>query len=133
MSTDIGTPPEQNVTTLLAGIMSDLQRLIEQRILLARKEVEHEFRRRATAAGVLIGGIGVLFIDAIIACLAISHLLYWLQLAADSEPARYPLWECYALVAIVLTIIGAAMVLVGRSRLEAPTEFSMFEQVPTDQ
>ncbi len=64
MSADFREPQMKTVTTLVAGVLSDLQLLVEQQFQLAKCEIEMELRQRLTAtlilgtglAGLLIGG-----------------------------------------------------------------------------
>lgn len=123
MSTEVEHPPEQTAASLVSGILGDLQHLVEQQFQLTRREVEEELRQRATAAAIFGLGVGVLFLDAIVICLAVAHLLHWMASPAGTDEAWLPLWACYATVSAVLDVIGAVLVLVGRARFSSVEPF----------
>ena len=116
MSTDVEVPPLQTAASLVSGILGDLQHLVEQQFQLTRREVEEELRQRAAAAAVFAVGMGVFFLDAIILCLTLAHLLHWMASPPGTDPAWFPLWACYAVVATVLIVIGGILTQVGRVR-----------------
>ena len=116
MSTDVEVPPVQTAASLVSGILGDLQHLVEQQFQLTRREVEEELRQRAAAAAVFAVGMGVFFLDAIILCLTLVHLLHWATSPPGTDPAWFPLWACYAVVAAVLVVIGGILTQVGRVR-----------------
>jgi protein-S-isoprenylcysteine O-methyltransferase Ste14 len=119
MSTSVKDPPEQTVMTLVSGIFGDLQHLVEQQFLLTRREIEVELRQRAAAAAVFGLGIGILFLDAIVLCLTLAHLLHWVASPPGTDSAWIPLWGCYAVVTVVLAVIGGILTLVGRTRFKS--------------
>ena len=123
MSTDVERPPEQTAAALLSGILGDLQQLVEQQFELTRREIEEELRLRATAATAFGLGIGVMFLDAIVLCMTLAHLMHWMASPPGTDPAVIPLWACYGVVAAVLVVIGGSMTLVARSRFRSVVPF----------
>ena len=119
MAIDFESPPEQSAASLVSGIFSDLQRLVDQQFQLTRREIEVELRRRVAAAAMVALGVGVLFLAALLLCLAISHLLYWLASSSGTDFASFPLWACYAVVATVLAVSGVILAGVGRLKFRA--------------
>ena len=87
--------------------------------LLTRQEIEDELRQRGAAASILALGLGVLFLDAIVFCLALVHLLHWMASPSGADPAWFPLWACHAVVAAVLVVLGGILVAIGRSRFRS--------------
>ncbi len=116
MSPDLEEPPAQTTASLVSGIVGDLQRLVEQQFQLARREVEVGLRLRAAAATVFGLGLVVFFLDAIVLCLALAHLLHWVMSPPGTDPAWFPLWACHAVVAAVLAVIGVIFACVGRAK-----------------
>lgn len=116
MSTNVEDPSEQTAASLVCGILGDLQHLIEQQFQLTRREIEEEFSQRTTAAAVFVLGIGVLFLDAIVFCLTLAHLLHWVASPPGTDPAWLPLWACHAVLAAVLLVIGGVLTHIGRAR-----------------
>ena len=123
MSIDVERPPEQMAAALLSGILGDLQHLVEQQFQLTRREIEEELRQRATAAAVFGIGLAVFFLDAIVLCMTLAHLLHWVASPPGTDPAALPLWACHAVVAAVLVIIGGIMTYVGRARFNSVKRF----------
>ena len=119
----VEVPPEQTAASLLSGILGDLQHLVEQQFQLTRREIEVELRQRAAAAAVFGVGMGVFFLDAIVLCLTAAHLLHWVASPPGTDPAAFPLWACYAVVAAVLVVIGGILVQVGRARFSSVEPF----------
>jgi uncharacterized membrane protein YqjE len=119
VSTDVQDPPQQTASSLVTGILGDLQRLVEQQFQLTRREIEEELRQRLAAAAVFALGIVALVFGAGLACLSLTHLLYWAASPAGADPAWLPLWACQAMVAAVLCLIGGSLALVGRTRFRS--------------
>ena len=122
-SIDLENPPEQSAASLVSGILGDLQHLVEQQFQLTRREIEQELRLRAAAAAVFGVGLGVFFLDAIVLCMTLAHLLHWVASPPGTDPAALPLWACYGVVAVVLVIIGGILTCVGRARFSAVEPF----------
>jgi hypothetical protein len=118
MSTEVEYPPEQNAATLVSGILGDLQHLVGQQFHLTRREIEEDLRRRAAAAAVFGIGMGVFFLDAIVLCLTLAHLLHSVASPPGTDPAWLPLWACHAMVAAGLAVIGGILVGVGRAKFK---------------
>ena len=116
MSPDLEEPPAQTAASLVTGIVGDLQRLVEQQFQLARREIEEGLRLRAAAAAVFGLGMVVFFLDAIVLCLALAHLLHWVTSPSGTDPAWFPLWACHAVVAAVLAVSGTIFACVGRAK-----------------
>jgi hypothetical protein len=119
MSTDVEAPPEQTVASLMCGILSDLQTLVEQQFQLTRREIEDELRQRASAAAVFVLGSGVLLVDAIALSLTLAHWMHWMASPPGTDPAWLPLWACHAVMTGVLALIGAILVQMGRARFRS--------------
>lgn len=119
MSVEVNDRPEQTVAVQVSEIVSDLQRLLEQEILLMRREVEHDLRCRAAAASWLVIGVWILAIDVMMLGICVVYLVHWLGAPAGSDPSQLPLWACYAIVTAVMAAIGAGLAQVGWSRLKS--------------
>lgn len=119
MSIDVNGRPEQTVATQLSEIVADLQRLMEQEILLMRREVENDLRCRAAAASLLAAGIWILAIDIVMVGFCCAFLFHWLGAPAATDPARFPLWACFGLVAAVMAAAGAIMTQLGWARMKS--------------
>lgn len=118
MATGLEHPTDQSATSLVSGILSDLQNLLEQQFLLIRREIERDLRRGLQAGSLLVAGAGVLFLGGFSFCLAAAELLYWMNVPAGTMPGTLPLWACHGIVAGVLLCAGAALCVGGRMKLK---------------
>ena len=123
MSVYVKDPPDQSTASLVTGILSDLQHLVEQQFRLTRREIEQEIRQRAIAAAVVGCGVVSMILAAVVLCQTLVHLLHWLTLPSGTDPAGLPLWGCHAVVAAALVVIGGVLALVGKARLSAVQSF----------
>ena len=102
------TPTEQPSTTeLLKGLADDATTLVRQEILLARQELQEGLATSAQASALLVAA-GVLGLY------AFGFLLYTIGVGIGGPP-----WLGFAIVTVVLLIVVAVLVLVGRKRLAA--------------
>ena len=115
--------PEQTAASLRSDILADLQRLVEQQFQWTRREVADEIRKRAIAAAVFALGATILFLGAIVFCFGLVDLLHWATLPGGTNSAGLPLWECCALVAAVLAVIGGFVAHVGRLKFRSTAPF----------
>jgi len=99
-----------SVTQLVAGIVTDLQTLMRQELLLAKTEMLQEWEKTKTAAGTMAAGAGLLTVSGLLLCFGLVYLLK--ELAAG-----LPMWACFAIVGVALGLIGG--ILVGAARAKA--------------
>lgn len=118
MTTAYQNPSEQTATSLVTGIIDDLQELVKQQFQLARREVEQDVRKATQGALYFAISAGILFIGAIVSCFALAHLLHWATSPVDADLARFPLWACYGIVGIALLAIGGVLAYVGRMKFK---------------
>jgi hypothetical protein len=118
MATEVrNRPSDQSITSLVGGIVGDMQDLVKQQFQLMRKEVEDDLRKTTEAASLWIAGKVVLFLGAIALCLMLALLLHWLTGPPGLDPATIPLWGCFAIVGGILVIIGLCLVWAGKEAL----------------
>jgi Flp pilus assembly protein TadB len=108
MADRIPADTSPSMTSLLAGIVSDLQTLIRQEVTLAKTEMIREWDKAKTAAGAMAAGAAVLTLGAILLCLTIVCVL--------REVAGLPWWASFLIVGGVLTGLGAVLFFTGRNR-----------------
>lgn len=135
MATGLENPTEQSTTTLVSGILADLQNLLEQQFLLIRREIERDVKRGLQAGSLLLAAAGVTFLGGFSFCLAAAEWLYWMTASAGTDPEALPRWGCHAIVSAVLLAVGAVFALGGRTKLknikplESPAAEAMKENV----
>lgn len=123
MSTVAEDPVAQTAASLVSGILGDLQQLVEQQFQLTRREIERELQQRVAAAKILILGIVVFFLDALMICLTLAHLLHWLASAPSTDPVWQSVWASHALVAMGLSVFGVGLTCLGYARLRSVEQF----------
>ncbi len=126
MSADIQDPPAQTAASLLSGILEDLQRLVQQQLLLTRREVEIELRKCVNTGMVFGFGAALLMLGGAEFCLTASHFLHWSASPVGADPAWLPLWGCHAAVGAAVGFAGGIFVLKGRAML------NRHERIPSD-
>jgi len=119
MATEVQNRSEPSLSSLVGGIVSDVQDLVKQQLQLTRREIEDDLRKTKESALLLVVGMGVLFLGAFPLCLMLVHLLHWLTEPPGSDPASLPLWACHAVVGVVLVVIGGCLCAMGRQKLKS--------------
>jgi hypothetical protein len=119
MPIDLQSPPEPSTTSLLAGILDDVQKLIKQQLLLTRKEVTQEIQNAAMAIGFFVAAAAVLFFGVLILGFGLVHFIHWLSTPAGVDPAKIPLWGCHALVGGPLGLLGLVFTWLGANKIRA--------------
>jgi uncharacterized membrane protein YqjE len=115
MTNDLQTAEEPSLSTLVTGILKDVQDLVKQQLALFRSEVESDFRKTKEAALPLVGGLVVLMAGSVLLSLTLAHLLYW--------AAEWPLWGCYGLVGACFAALGAVLTYVGKKKFDSFNAF----------
>lgn len=113
--------PAPTAASLVVGILSDLQLLVEQQFQLTRCEIEDELRLRTAAAAVLGAGIAGCFLSAMMLSMALAHGLHWAMSPNTADSAALPLWICEAGISVLLGSTGAWLAVTGRRRFNAVT------------
>jgi H+/Cl- antiporter ClcA len=111
MANDLQTNSEPSVTSLLGGIVSDLQTLLGQQLALFRQEVRDDLRKTKEATLAIMAGVVVALLGGITLCFMAAHAL--------DTYTQIPLWGCYGIVGGVLAIIGGALLAVGLGRFRS--------------
>jgi hypothetical protein len=99
-----------SVTSLVSGIVGDVQDLAMQHLALFRNEIKHDLRKTTSAVSSLAAGLAVAQIGGLLICLMAVHLI------AQLSP-NLSLWVCYGIVGTVVVATGAIAILVGYKTL----------------
>ncbi len=99
-----------SVSTIISGIVADVQDLARQEISLARQEIKEELNTAKSAAIKLgIGGgivaVGSLFLLVALA-LGLADLFNWSA------------WAGFALVGVIFAIVGAVLLVTGQKQVK---------------
>jgi hypothetical protein len=111
MSQDIRNGTEPSLTSLVTGIINDLQELLKQQLSLFRQEIKDDVRKTKEAAISLSAGIGILALGGLFMCLMLVYLLNW------AFPATLPVWLCYGIIGGLMLLSGGALLYAGKRRL----------------
>jgi hypothetical protein len=99
-----------STASLIGGIVADLQELVRKEIALARQETVEEIGKIKTAS-IALATAG--------AVLAVGGLLLVLALAGGlADLLNWPTWAGYAIVGVVLGVIGAVLVSTAQKRFK---------------
>jgi len=119
MATELQNPNEQSATSLVGGIIDDMQDLVKQQVQLTRKEINEELHKASEAAQFFALGGAILFLGLVIVALTLLYLLHWGSSPPETDPAKIPLWACHALVGGPLSLLGAFLAWMGREKLRS--------------
>jgi hypothetical protein len=119
MATEVQNRSEPSMTSLVSGIVSDMQDLVKQQFLLMRREIEEDLRKSTEAASIFALGAGLLLLGGIPLCLMVVHLIHWLASPAGTDPALFPLWACHGVVGAVLLVIGGVLIGAARQKMKS--------------
>ena len=109
ITTTTGTEANPSLTTLVTGIVGDLQKLVRQEIQLARTEVKNEWEKTKTAATAMAAGAALLTLGLVILCFALAYLLDYYVDALEQ-------WHSFAIVGGALTLGGVLLLVIGRAK-----------------
>lgn len=119
MASDLHTEPGFSVTSLLRGIVSDAQELMQQQLALFRAEIKDDFRK---TVGILIAIGSGAFMVAIGASLLSCMLVYLLNSLAPA----LPLWGCFGIVGACVALVGVIIA------YAAIAKFKTFNPLPDE-
>jgi hypothetical protein len=98
---------ERSVSAVLHDILRDVQEMLRAEIRLAKAEIRDDAKRAASSgAWVAVGAAGVL-----------SGWIFLLWTVVYALAAMMPMWAATLVVAVVLSAIGAALVMLGLQRV----------------
>lgn len=119
MSTAVQDHPEASIGSLMGGIVDDFRDLMRQELLLAREQIAEDLRKTKEASLVWGLGIGAFFLSGFAFCLMVANLLHSLTSPGSGDPASIPMWGCYGIVGVLLTIGGVVGVVAGQKRFDS--------------
>lgn len=89
-----------SMTTLVSGILTDVQQLMAQQSQLLRLEIREDLRKARTGAMFLGVGLGVTAIGGLLFCFMLPYLLNWVT------NDQLPLWACFGIFGVVFLLVG---------------------------
>ncbi len=103
---------QPTLTTLVSGIVADVEQLFVQQTQLLRLEVREDLRRARTGAIFLGAGLGVTLVGGLLFCLMPAYLLNWLV-------PELPLWACFGITGFVFLLLGGGAVYTALKKFQA--------------
>lgn len=119
MASDLHTEAEFSVTSLLKGIVSDAQELLQQQLALFRAEIKDDFRKTLGILITIVGGAFMVAVGGALLCFMMVHLLH-------SVAPTLPLWGCFGIVGGGVALIG------GIVAYSAVARFKTFNPLPDE-
>jgi hypothetical protein len=86
------------MTTLVSGILTDVQELLAQQMRLLRLEIRDDLHKARTGAIFLGAGLGIAAMGGLLLCVTLPLLLAWLT--------RWPEWVCFCIFGVVFLFVG---------------------------
>jgi hypothetical protein len=114
MPTQFPTTSEPSLSTLVREIVDDVGDLIKQQTQFAQAEIKADLRKSREAVLLFGLGAGSFFLGLLFFGLMAVHLLHWLTAPLGTDPARVPLWGCYAIVAGLSLASSAVLIGMGK-------------------
>jgi hypothetical protein len=119
MASDLHTEAEFSVTSLLKGIVSDAQELIQQQLALFRAEIKDDFRKTVGILITIVSGAFMVAVGGALLCFMLVYLL-------NSVAPVLPLWGCFGIVGGGVALIG------GIVAYAAVARFKTFNPLPDE-
>jgi len=110
------TTSSSSVASLLAGIVNDAQELIKQQLALFKHEFRQDLKRAEEIVLSFALALPCVLVGSILLCLMVVALLH--------EQGGLQWWASFGIVGGVILVVGVALALVARQRLEAFTPLS---------
>jgi Putative Actinobacterial Holin-X, holin superfamily III len=111
MATDLQGPPQPSVTSLVSGIITDVQDLIKQQVALIGKEIKDDVNKSIGAAISLAAGAGIAAMGGLLLCIMLALIL-------DVYIPQLQWWGGFAIVGGVLTAVGLVLLYAAIKKFE---------------
>jgi len=86
------------MTTLVGGILTDVQQLMAQQTRLLRLEIREDLHKARSGAIFLGAGLGIAAVGGLLLCVMLPLLLHWLT--------DWPEWVCFGIFGVLFLFIG---------------------------
>jgi membrane protein insertase Oxa1/YidC/SpoIIIJ len=111
MATDLQSPTQPSVTSLVSGIIADVQDLIKQQVALIGKEIKDDINKSIGAAISLAAGAGIAAMGGLLLCIMLALVL-------DVYIPQLNWWGGFAIVGGVLTAVGLVLLYAAIKKFE---------------
>jgi len=111
--TDTPHADDASLTTLVKGIIDDVQALTKQQFALLKEEVQDDLGKTVQAGTLLGVGVGALFVGTLLLFLTIPLVLEW------AFRPNLPLWGAFAIVTGVVLAAGLGLFFAGLKKFRS--------------
>jgi hypothetical protein len=113
MATDVQTGNDVSTTSLVKGIIDDVQQLTKQHFDLLHQEIKNDMSKSLQAGTMLGVGLGSLLLGAVLLAITLAYALH-----AAFYP-DLPLWGAFAIVTGVVLAAGLGLLFVGIKKFQS--------------
>jgi hypothetical protein len=106
-----------SMTTLVSGILTDVQQLMAQQTQLLRLEIREDLRKARAGAIFLGAGLGVTAVGGLLLCVTLPLLLH------NIAPVL-PLWACFGIFAVLFLFGGGGASYAAYKKFQAAASLS---------
>jgi hypothetical protein len=96
-------PSEPSLSSLVSGIIADVQKLIGQQLAMLRQELREDFHKTLVGARALIAGLVIVLVGGVFLLLMLPLLLHW-------AVPTLPLWACLGIMGGILLVVGGTCI-----------------------
>jgi Putative Actinobacterial Holin-X, holin superfamily III len=101
------------ITDVIRGIVDDFQKLITQQVALLRAEVTKDWHRTKLAMCPLAAGAAIGVVALLQFGIAAGLGIYAAASPAGVDPARIPMWGCFAIAGLGFAVVSGILIAVG--------------------
>jgi uncharacterized membrane protein YqjE len=112
MATDLQNGTEPSLTTLVQGVIEDVQVLTKQQFALLKQELKEDFTKSREAATPMLIGVGILLISTLLLGITLGLLLEW------AFRPHLPYWAAFAIVTVLMVGTGLVLFFVGQKKFQ---------------
>jgi len=105
------TVAESGIGTLMADILTDVQRLLSQQLTLFLREMQQDFANTKKAVMPLILGVTFILVASVTLTSAAALFL--------NAMAELSLWASFGLVGLAWLVVGLCLILAGKKRFDS--------------
>jgi hypothetical protein len=118
MRTEVHNGSSPSATTLVSGILTDVQQLMAQQTQLLRLEIREDLRKARTGAIFLGVGVGITAVGGLLFCFMLPYLLNWLTSGV------LPLWACFGIFGVVFLLVGGGAAFTAMKKFQDAASLS---------
>lgn len=113
MSVDLKPAPNDSMTTLVTGILTDAQDLVKQQFKLFKHEVRSDLNKARDASLLFGAGVGLGLAGVLLLGVAAAYLLERLT--------ALPLWTCFGICGLVFVAAAGGLCYAAAHKFESVT------------